>query len=452
MKPPAFFSGHLLKNWLELIVLVMFFTGVVILVNYIAYRHNTRYDLTPEKRHSLSAHSLRILDTLTSDLSATVFYKPQERREFEDLIGLFARASNYFHYSFIDLEKNPATAQNMGIKTYGAGIVEYQGKKERVQSFTEENLIRAIISLTEKGEKTVRFVKGHGEKDISSSDAKNGYNRVNQALVSENYRVEDILLMQADKIPDDTRVLVISGPQKDFFQKELDMIDVYVKNGGSLLVLCDPFPLPEVESYLQGFNIQLAHDFIIDTRSKLLALDDLTPIVIPDKTHPVAQYMNDAVVFPVCRSVIPTPGKEVDVLAHSSPESWAEQDTQTVYDGKARFDKDQDMPGPVSVAVAARIEAGPEPGYVVVMGDSDFAANHYFDVLGNKDMFLNTINWLAEKKQLLSTRSKAAQTPVSFLFLTENEGRLVLWSSVFIEPAFILLIGILVVLWRRIRR
>jgi hypothetical protein len=97
MKPPAFFSGHLLKNWLELIVLVMFFTGVVILVNYIAYRHNTRYDLTPEKRHSLSAHSLRILDTLTSDLSATVFFIPQERREFEDLIGLFARASNYFH-------------------------------------------------------------------------------------------------------------------------------------------------------------------------------------------------------------------------------------------------------------------------------------------------------------------------------------------------------------------
>lgn len=458
MKSHRLISRQSLINWTELIVLVMLFSGVIILVNYIAYKNNKRFDLTPEKTYSLSPHSLRILNSLPDDVYATIFYRPKERRDLLDIVGLFSRASSRFHYSFVDLEKNPAKAEAFGIKSFGAGIVKYRGKREKVQYFTEENLISAIVRLTEKSVKTVRFVKGHGEKDISSYDAKNGYNKVRQALETENFQVEDILLMQVEKVPDDTLILVVSGPQKDFFQKELDLIDEYLKNGGRLLMLCDPFPLPKIESYLQSLNIQLARDFIIDEKSKLIALDDLTPIIIPDKNHPIARYMNEVVVFPVCRSVIPLDESEMDIFAYSSPESWAEQDTQSVYDGKASFDKGKDIKGPVPVAAVALVKSSKEghqtkePGRLVVMGDSDFVSNHYFNILGNKDLFLNTVNWLAEKSELLSVRAKAGSAPVSLLFLTENESRLVLFSSVIIEPGIILLIGIAVVLWRRIKR
>jgi ABC-type uncharacterized transport system involved in gliding motility auxiliary subunit len=83
------------------------------------------------------------------------------------------------------------------------------------------------------------------------------------------------------------------------------------------------------------------------------------------------------------------------------------------------------------------------------MGDSDFITNQYLDVLGNRDLFLNTINWLAERADLLTIRAKTEQTGVSMLFLTEGENQLILWAAVIIEPALVVLAGIAVVLWRR---
>jgi hypothetical protein len=167
--------------------------------------------------------------------------------------------------------------------------------------------------------------------------------------------------------------------------------------------------------------------------------------------------MNDAVVFPYCRSVIPIEDNKTDSIDTSpflvsGPQSWAERNTQSVYDGKVSFDADKDLKGPVSVGLIVGTRSTETAGSLIVMGDSDFAADHYFDVLGNKDLFLNTVNWLAGKEKLISTRGKATQTPISILFLTENESRLVFWSSVIVEPGIVLLFGLMVVIWRRIKR
>ena len=43
--------------------------------------------------------------------------------------------------------------------------------------------------------------------------------------------------------------------------------------------------------------------FVIDKKGKLFAMDHLSPIVIPDRSHAIAENMNDALVFPICRSV-----------------------------------------------------------------------------------------------------------------------------------------------------
>jgi ABC-type uncharacterized transport system involved in gliding motility auxiliary subunit len=72
--------------------------------------------------------------------------------------------------------------------------------------------------------------------------------------------------------------------------------------------------------------------------------------------------------------------------------------------------------------------------------------------MGNKDFFQNTINWLADKRRLMAPRIRPAQAPVSTFFLTERESRLVFWSAVVAQPALVLCLGILVVVWRRVRR
>jgi len=445
-------------RWVELALLIFFVTGTLVLINYIAHRHTSRLDLTPEKRYTLAGQTEQVLGKLTAPLKVTAFSRQQELRELKDLLELFSRASSNFTYELLDLEKNPARAEAMGVKGYGAGIMEYQDRREKMYSITEEGLMTSLLRLSENTEKIVRFVKGHGEKDIFGTDANDSYSLISAALKTENYRVEDVLLLQARKIPADTQVLVIAGPEKDLLPSEIDMIEAYLKSGGRVLLLCDPFPLPVIESYLKGKQIQLSRDYLIDMQSKLMAFDHLTPIIVPDKRHPIARNMNEAVVFPVCRSVAPLNQATVDVLAVSGQESWAETDTQSVRTNTVKFDPGQDRPGPVPVAAIATVTspangtAAPAQGVLIVMGNSAFATNHYINVLGNKDFFLNTVNWLAEKSDMFSARSKSGGAQAPMFFLTELQSRFVFWSAVVIEPSLVLLVGILVVAWRRVKR
>ena len=463
MKPLQNISKWALLRWAEVVLLVALFSGVLILINVIAYKNSKRFDLTPGKRYSLSPQSAQILNTLTDDLTVTIFYKKGEGSSLQDLLELFSRTNSRFYYHLLDLDKNPAKAQMLGIREYGTGVAEYQNRKETVRSLTEENLVNAILRLTDSSEKTVRFVTGHGEKSLSGEDNKTSYSNIKYALELENYRAEELSLLQAKEIPADTLILIIAGPQKDFLQTEVDLIADYLQQGGRVIFMFDPFPLARLEQYVRTLGVDLPHDIIIDTESKLFELDEITPLIFPDKRHPITERANEGFVFPFCRPAIPLKDHPDDfalgVFAFSGPRSWAEQNTQSVYDGKYRYDKDTDLSGPVPVAVTVERAGQPQPDgttrksmRLAVIGDSDFVTNSYLNVLGNKDLFLNTINWLAERQELMSIRPKSESTTVSMLFLTENENRLVLWSAVIVEPLLILAIGIGVVLWRRMRR
>ena len=62
----------------------------------------------------------------------------------------------------------------------------------------------------------------------------------------------------------------------------------------------------------------------------------------------------------------------------------------------------------------------------MVFGNVDFAVNAYFNLSGNGDLFLNTLNFLAaEEKQILVRREEKKAQPLTlkgwqawFLFLT----------------------------------
>ena len=440
-------------HWLELIFLLALVLGVLVVINYIAYRHNERYDLTPEKSFSLAPHTMSTLASLTDDLDVTIFFKTKQQAEFLELTSLFARASERFHYTFVDLDKNPARARALGISSYGAGIVEYQGRREKLQHFSEEGLVSAIIRLTEKDAKLVRFVRGHGEKDIASGDAQQGFVEARRALEAENFRIEELLLAQTGTVPADTLILVIAGAQKDFLTPELETLTRYLESGGNVLLLCDPVRLPALTTWLGSLGVTVTTDFVIDTKSKLMALDYLTPIATPDKRHPVGRSLNQAVVLPYTRSVIPADTIKTQILAMTGPESWAERDYQSVYDGTVSFDPGTDLQGPVPVALSVTVEGDAAAGKLVVIGDSDFANNHYLSILGNRDFLLNLVNWMAGSGgRRMDMRIRPQQSPVSMLFLTENESRLVFWSTVIIQPALILLVGLAVALWRRFKQ
>jgi len=443
---------------LELVLLVGLMTGSLVLVNYIACRHRVRFDLTPQKSYTLSPLTLRVLAGLSEPLQITIFHKRDEKTEFQDLIDLLRRASGMLAFQFIDLDKNPAKAASFDISHYGAALIEFQGRRERVKYFTEENLVTALMRLTEKNKKIVRFVTGHGEKSSNAAEPVKSFSQTVQALGLENYRVEPLALMGASAVPGDTLILVVAGPQEDYLESELELINRYISRGGRVLMLVDSFPLPRLERFLrERFAIEMPRDFIIDTRSTLTGFDMLTPIITLDERHPIAAFMNKSVVFPYCRSVLtaasPDNGMAHTVLAVSGPDSWAERNPKSVRDSAVRFDPDEDMAGPVPVAVIVEMppaELDGAGGCLLVAGNSNFASDHYISLVGNRDFLLNTVNWLAEQHDLLGSHG-SSPAAAEVYFMTARQSRLVYWLSVVVQPALVLLCGAVVVWWRRRR-
>ena len=82
----------------------------------------------------------------------------------------------------------------------------------------------------------------------------------------------------------------------------------------------------------------------------------------------------------------------------------------------------------------------------MVFGDSDFVTNGYLGIPGNKDLFLNSINWLAQQENLISIRPKDPED--RRITVTADQQRRIFWLTVLIIPGLILFAGVQT-WWRR---
>src|SRR5262249_29872346 len=150
-----------------------------------------------------------------------------------------------------------------------------------------------------------------------------------------------------------------------------------------------------------------------------------------------------------------------------SPQSWAESDLKGLYaTNRPSRNLDQgDKAGPVTIAVAASAPAADAPApaasgdaaappadapkaetRVVIVGDSDFAANRALGIQGNREIFLNMANWLAQQEDFIAIRPRSSQDrPLS---MTADQQSMMFWFTMVIVP--LLLFGNAVrVYWRR---
>jgi ABC-type uncharacterized transport system involved in gliding motility auxiliary subunit len=79
---------------------------------------------------------------------------------------------------------------------------------------------------------------------------------------------------------------------------------------------------------------------------------------------------------------------------------------------------------------------------LLVYGDADFASNLLLEYLGNRDLLLNSVNWLAREETMLGTRPPTQAPGVNQLFISASQGERVFWLGTVVLPAAILLFGL----------
>ena len=159
---------------------------------------------------------------------------------------------------------------------------------------------------------------------------------------------------------------------------------------------------------------------------QLIGTDASVPVVATYPSHPITDRFNVITAFPLARSITPilpaSNGRAAVPIIQTSPRSWAETDMAQLKSGRVELNADKgDKAGPVTIGAVTATNATdvpkPDPAKTGRSGRPNRASSRSATrtsppttrsgIQGNQDLFLNTVNWLAQQENLISIRPKA---------------------------------------------
>lgn len=438
-----------LRRWLATALGVIGCAAALTFAQLLVARAGWRVDLSPEQKYVLSDHARGVLAALDRPVRITAFLRSDDprNREIEDLLTRVAAASPQVGTRQVDVNRNPALAREYGVDAFGAVVVESEDLRRDFTNPTEQTLMAAIIQVTRPARRRVYFSAGHGERSIGDRDRQAGYSSANVALINEMYEVADVALDSQTPVPDDAAALVIAAPRRDLSQGALRQVEDYLRRGGGVLALLEPGrQAPSLTALLSRYGIAVSDEIVLDGEQRMFAGDYLT-MVVPGRSadHPVSETLTSTPLMSTVRAVriVPTEATEAGIdLLSTSPESWRTPDLSAIESGSGVFVQGRDTRGPVSVGAGVLVRNADRPGRLLVYGDADFASNTLLGYLGNRDLLLNSVNWLAGEETMLGSRPPAQVPGVNQLFISDREGARVFWLGAVVLPTVILVLGL----------
>jgi ABC-type uncharacterized transport system involved in gliding motility auxiliary subunit len=432
--------------------------AILTAANWLANRHNKTWDSTANKRFSLSDQTIKVVRGLKKDAKIIYFDKTSEFTRARDLLDRYDNLSPRLVVEYIDPDKKPQAAKAQGVRSYGTIFVEANNKKEEAKSLTEEEITGALIRALKEGTRTVCAVSGSDEHSLDDTE-RGGYSNLKDLLERNNYKTRTISLLEKPEVPSDCTVLLVGGPRFDYVQPAVDAIKTYVENGGRALFLLDP-PLKlgrseisdnaALTKLLESWGVTLNKDLVLDTSGigRIFGLGPEVPLVISYESHPIVREMKEiATAFPIARSVEvkSTDKTSPEKLFSTSSNSFA---TSNLSSPSIEINPARDKKGPLALAAAGTYNTGKEgsQGRFVVVGSAGWVSNNILRFNGNRDLFLNMMNWLSSDEDLISIRPKEPED--RRLTMTARQMKLVFYTSVVLLPLMALIAGV-GVWWRR---
>lgn len=283
VKEASISNGRKNKRWTDLMGLVIGLASIF-LVNYLGSFLFERFDLTAEKRYTLSDATISTLEELDDVVFIRVYLEgnlPTEFREMrastkEMLDDMRAYAGANLEYEFINPSASPQEEErldvykeltrqglqftNIRMRTgdkvseqiiFPGAILSFNGKETPIQllksqagaeqsemiELSIQQLEYAFMSGIQKlGTTTdlhVAFIDGHGELDkLETADA--------ERALSEFYAVERVTIDEQLGALNGFDAIIIAQPDSAFSEKDKFIIDQFIMRGGKVMWCIDP--------------------------------------------------------------------------------------------------------------------------------------------------------------------------------------------------------------------
>ncbi len=439
--------------------------GILVVLNIVANRAHYRWDVTAQRDFSLSDQTLALLGRLPEPVHAVAYFSSSlpDRQKAEDLLKEYSvRSNGKLTYEFVDTLADPARPRIDGINLDGTIRFKMGDRKQDSITTDESHMTTALLKLVNPDPLKVYYVTGHGERDLDRFDDE-GVSELKTQIQADNFVVEPLNLLATGKVPDYARAIIIDAPKTPFLPEELDAINQYLDGKGRMVLLVEPFQdQSNAEELIKRWDLSFGKGVAVDPVSSL-GQSPLTILVQRYGQNNIVKDLGGVIsVMPFSTSItIPDfikRGVDVSAIAMTfNDRSWLETDRNSL-----NYDEGVDKKGPLVLAVAVeQVENPPAedplPGFqdpnkrvknrAAIFGSSEFAINGLIkQPFGNRDLFLNALNWVTETDQLIQQRPRIEERRT--VFLTPTQQNLVFFSSAMFYPGVLLAIGAFV-WWKR---
>jgi ABC-type uncharacterized transport system involved in gliding motility auxiliary subunit len=465
------------------VVGIILVAALLVMANWLGYRHYVRGDWTKAKMYSLSDKTLNIVKDIKDDVKITVFMTPSTPlfTETKELLDRYKAKSPKISVEYIDPERDPlrtrTLAQEFGVSAantvvFASGankkyvtsdqLAEYDysgmqmGQPPTMKGFKgEEQFTSAIFAVVNPKTPKIYFTQGHGELDPESM-SQDGISQLKEMLKRDNLEVAKTSLLSG-QTPGDADLIVIAGPKVPFAEQEKTALTAYLDMGGRLLALLDPVITAQqrpagLDDLLKGRGVQLNSDVVLDPAKRLPFVSLASVYADEFRSHPVVDRMQRmAVLLPLARSVatVTAPGATSSILLVTSDQGWGETNlAELLKSGQANKD-DKDTQAPVPLGVAAQSETDKEKGWrLIVFGNSQFIGDGQISNVGNVNLALNAVNWLVKREAAIGIAPRSPEQV--HLYLSAAQLRNTFLISLVGLPLAGIVLG--VVVWLRRRR
>lgn len=461
IKDRAFFKEFLTmkttKEGMSMGVLILLMLAVLSVVNYIGVRHYVTFDFSTGQSNTLAEQSVKLIKGLDTDLKVYFFYKKgvegneENRKAFRELIKKYQDINPRIQLNFVEVNEQPDIAKDFGVdKGSGTAFLEYKGRRNLLQKIDEQEFTSSLVKVTREKNKTIYFTVGHGESNIEDVKEGLGLNALKTILERNRYTVKALPLIQEPKVPADADVVIIAGPIQNFLSHEVDALEAYLKNGGSLFIALESQNPAGLDKLVRKMGIELQNNYIFNIVDTVMGQGINQGPVMGSVFSPMNEItksfgQSEVTLFrhpQALKKVAEPPGMAIDELVRTNPKSMAFRALNLKEEGPVGSFALMDQ-------VTGQWDSDPQNKQfsAIIAGDVDFMTNQMLYQNLNRDLVLNAVASLAKEESLISISPKEPQA--TQLILTETKFGIFLFA--FLIPLPLVLLGTGITLYTRRR-
>ena len=429
----------------------------------------TKHDISSTKLYSITSNTKVVVNALDKDV--TIYWVVQADKEDDVLENLLEKYESLSEHIKV-VKKNPDvfptfTTQYTEESVPNNSLIVECGDRYRYidfydiyltetnmttysydQSFDGEGAITSAIDYVVNEEQPQLYLlEGHGETDLPET--------FSEQLEKENVELNTLSLLNVDAVPEEADCVMIYAPSSDFSEEEVNMLADYAENGGKLMVMAGPTEEGSLENLyglLEKYGVTAQKGIVIEGERQYYAFQ--TPLVLlPDiASHEITSPLIEEgyyVIMPIAQglTIDETAATDATVtkLLTTSETSFSKAEG---YQLTSYEMEEGDAMGPFTLGVS--IECAND-GQIVWISSSYFLDEMYnaYSSGANLEFTMNAMSSMIGENEAVAIRSKSLN--YNYLTISESVASILKTVMIGVVPAGYLLIGIFMVMKRRMR-